>query len=542
MVGKGHFLSNISWGKKLFVLTSIFIIGSVILGLIASYALHHLSRSINDVATVSQLRINAATSARIAIVEMGRARSKLIAEENPSSIRTAAREMILQSTYLSQALQKLKEILQDNKDVDILIKTYDEIRTTQNKIIIAGKKNLDDDALLVADEIAPADRKIETLSQKIIQDEEKRMQSMMQMEQNRAQKVILIILSIIVISTVVSTLIATFATRLITRPLHQIRDVTEELSKGNLQVDISMSGKDEVCETANSLASTIKSLSHILGQILQHANNLDNEAENVNTTSNELEMLSNELTAQVNEIEANAMTINHASDQSFSHMRTLSNVAQTVTDSTMSTLDKVNEIVYEFEQFGQDISTTQDLTRELEINAKSITAITNTIQEISEQTNLLALNAAIEAARAGEHGRGFAVVADEVRQLAMKTNEATGSISGLVSTITKGISSATQSLTENSGSAKNSIEKLSSIASEINLNSEHTHEIKRSLDNVVEMANEQLKATSTISLAIESLKGVANDAATHVVKLSDLSNALNIASDSMKNDLANFTL
>lgn len=542
MESSRYFLANISWGKKLFALTSIFIIGSLILGLVASYALHNISQSINQSASVSQSRISAATKARIAIVEMGRARSQLIAEEDPQKILSYARAMILQSTYLSQALQALQEALPDNKDAEKLIKTYDEIRTAQNRIIVAGKKNLDDDALAISEEISTSDRMIEELSQKLIHDEETMMHSMMDKEQKNTQQVIFLIIAIIISGTILSIIIAIIASKLITRPLLEIKHVTNELAKGNLNIEINMKGKDEVCQTAESLSKTITSLSRILEQILLHANNLDAEAEHVSLTSSQLELLSHDLNTKIAEIESSSITINHASDESFTHMRTLSQMAEKVTNSSSETLHRLNDIVAEFKQFENDILATQALTTELAQNAKSITAITNTIQDISEQTNLLALNAAIEAARAGEHGRGFAVVADEVRQLAMKTNEATGSISGLVTTITKGITSATGSLTNNSQSATNSIDRLTYIANEINDNSQHTNEIKNSLDSVVKMSNEQLKAVASISLAIDSLKHVADVASSHVVKLSDISDTLNLASAEMKTDLGNFTL
>ncbi|MCV6625725.1 MAG: methyl-accepting chemotaxis protein [Cellvibrionaceae bacterium] len=108
----------------------------------------------------------------------------------------------------------------------------------------------------------------------------------------------------------------------------------------------------------------------------------------------------------------------------------------------------INEAVKEMNQIAESVHTSSQHIERLNMQSGEINSIINTIQEIADQTNLLALNAAIEAARAGEQGRGFAVVADEVRQLAARTSQSTSEISAMISKIQEDTSNASGSMAQ----------------------------------------------------------------------------------------------
>ena len=157
-----------------------------------------------------------------------------------------------------------------------------------------------------------------------------------------------------------------------------------------------------------------------------------------------------------------------------------------------SNLDAIHNLAAKLEH-------TADAIQALEADSKSINTVVQVIQDITEQTNLLALNAAIEAARAGEHGRGFAVVADEVRSLAMRTHESTGQIQGLIEALDT-IENAVSVIDEMNIHIASATEEQATVAETINKN---IHEI----NNVADQVQDSVQGTVSISedLAEQSL-------------------------------------
>ncbi|MCV6615230.1 MAG: methyl-accepting chemotaxis protein [Cellvibrionaceae bacterium] len=128
------------------------------------------------------------------------------------------------------------------------------------------------------------------------------------------------------------------------------------------------------------------------------------------------------------------------------------NIALKISNETLDVAENgggvINEAVKEMNQIAESVHTSSQHIERLNMQSGEINSIINTIQEIADQTNLLALNAAIEAARAGEQGRGFAVVADEVRQLAARTSQSTSEISTMISKIQEDTSNASGSMAQ----------------------------------------------------------------------------------------------
>lgn len=263
-----------------------------------------------------------------------------------------------------------------------------------------------------------------------------------------------VVISVLVLTAIMTILLAIVLTRSIVRPLDEALLAAEHVASGDLTQTIKPQGRDEVSRLQHALQKMQTNLRDTLQQISGSATQVASAAEQLNAVteegsrslqqqSNEIEQAAtavNEMTAAVEEVASNAVSTSTASQQSSA--------------SALQGRQRVQETVTAIQQMNADVGITADQIQNLAGQTRDIGKVLEVIRAIAEQTNLLALNAAIEAARAGEAGRGFAVVADEVRALAHRTQQSTQEIEVMVSGIQKGSSQAVASMQNSSARAQ----------------------------------------------------------------------------------------
>ena len=287
-----------------------------------------------------------------------------------------------------------------------------------------------------------------------------------------------IVASIIVIALTATLLLAWMLTRSITTPINQALNVARRIASGDLSGQISSSGKDEASQLLDALGemqinlrSTIRGISESAQQLASAAEEMSSVMEQstrgLQQQNDQIEQAATavtEMSTAVDEVAANAVSSAEASEASNED----SKHGHVQVSETISSIQELVSAVLGASEQAEGLATqAQDISKVLEV-----------IRGIAGQTNLLALNAAIEAARAGEAGRGFAVVADEVRSLAQRTQNSTEEIELMISSIQHGTGAtvgALQSSAEQAGqtlrranSAGQALEKITASISQIN--------------------------------------------------------------------------
>lgn len=340
------------------------------------------------------------------------------------------------------------------------------------------------------------------------------------------------IIGVCAMAVFLTILLALALTRSIVRPLERALRAAEAISEGNLTRPIEVDGQDEPARLLAALTVMQKNLRNTIEQISGSATQLASAATELSAVTeessrglqqqnDEIEQAAtavNEMTAAVEEVARNAVSTSEASQQS--------------NHTAREGRDKVVETVKSIQSMAQDIHATSDLVEGLAAQGRDIGKVLDVIRSIAEQTNLLALNAAIEAARAGEAGRGFAVVADEVRALAHRTAQSTREIEQMVAGIQSGTGGAvdsmasstqrTQSTLELARAAGDALEQITAAISQINERNlviasaseeqaQVSREVDRNLVNIRDLAAQSAAGANQTSAASHELSRLAVD-------------------------------
>ena len=314
-----------------------------------------------------------------------------------------------------------------------------------------------------------------------------------------------------ILGAIVALSLAMMISNYISKSLeHQIA-LLDNLNKGDFSVSIQDGYKDEFGKSQKMLKAMRNTLSDVISMTKTDSEKLQKQMQ-------DLQQIAKRMTDVSDSIQNQSVTVAAAADQMVSTTTDIAHNCESAAASskmcreiTNGGVEKVNSAVSNIRLQSEHTKDNAAKIENLARQTNDIGSIVSTIDDIAAQTNLLALNAAIEAARAGEAGRGFAVVADEVRALASRTSSSTQEISRMVKSIQEEAATATSSINDsvaNMDIVASDAEQIMTILSDIN---EHVSAVNTQITQIATAAEEQTAATGEISGHMQTITQVASD-------------------------------
>jgi methyl-accepting chemotaxis protein len=334
------------------------------------------------------------------------------------------------------------------------------------------------------------------------------------------------VVTLLIIATVLTLLFAWLLTNSITRPIASALHAAEDIAEGDLTRTITVDGTDEAGRLLAAMLKMQAKLRDTLQRISGSATQLASAAEELNAVTDES---ARGLSQQNNEIEQAATAVNQmtsAVEEVARNAVSTSEASKNATTSASDGRDLVQETVSAIERMSTDVQSTSTLIGNLADESRDIGKVLDVIRGLADQTNLLALNAAIEAARAGEAGRGFAVVADEVRALAHRTQQSTSEIERMIGSIQGGTEQAVNSMRSSTERAESTLNIAKGAGLALDTINSAVVEINERNLVIASAAEEQAQVAREVDRNLVNIRDLSTQSATGANQTSAASNEL----------------
>jgi methyl-accepting chemotaxis protein len=324
------------------------------------------------------------------------------------------------------------------------------------------------------------------------------------------------------LSVVIGLLIA----RSVSRGVTVLGQAAARLAKGDLTARAELNSKDELGEVAGAFNQMAGEFASLIGELHQSADQVAGAAATLSNTSDRVSEVSK---AQVENAGSAANSIEDL-NAAVKEIAQRAGGAVTAADEANAMSDHGQRVVagavQGIQQVASTVSEAAGLITALGQRSKEIGQIIQVIKDIAEQTNLLALNAAIEAARAGEQGRGFAVVADEVRNLAGRTAGATAEISNMIKTIQSETGSAVSAMENGNRQVEGGVEQANQAMQALQQINGSVKRVVEMIQGIAAATRSQSQATDTITIRVEKISEMAKDNSLHIDQTTQASHDL----------------
>jgi len=505
-------LSNLKVGVRLGFGFTIIIILMLVLGANSIRTMNRLDTMVHDLTEDKYPKTVMLNEMKGNINVIARALRNMIISDDKELIKAEAQRIEVARTAIGKSLDELTKVVRSDAGKTLLKELVDartayiSSQKTILGLIEANEREKARTELLTnvrktqAAYFAAIDKMIEYQS-KEVEKVGKNASSAVSLDRN-------IIIGILVVAVGLAVLLALLIVRSLTTPLTRLVEVADTIAAGDLSINVEVTSKDETGQLMQAMKVMTENLRSIVGQLSSTSNQVAAASNQLHSTSEQIATGAEEVAAQAGTVATAGEEMSATSGDIAQNCQLAAEGAQRASQTAQNGAAVVEKTVLVMGQIAAKVQESARTVESLGERSDQIGEIIGTIEDIADQTNLLALNAAIEAARAGEQGRGFAVVADEVRALAERTTRATKEIGEMIKAIqreTKGAVIAMEQGVEQveSGTmeAARSGDALRDILQQIN-------DVAMQVNQIATAAEEQTATTSEIASNMSQITDV----------------------------------
>jgi methyl-accepting chemotaxis protein len=348
--------------------------------------------------------------------------------------------------------------------------------------------------------------------------------------------------ALIVLTLIVCTLSVVYGPKLVTTRVAELNDVIRTISEGegDLRTRLNAKGKDELATLATTFNGMMSKLQNLIVMVKKDATTLDQAVKDLNGSASQNQSISDEQSINLHQISDAVNQMGQAIHEIAHRSQTAQSETEEIKQNTTMSSKVVDESVVNINRLSDAISNAKEVIAKLAVESHQIVHVLDVIRSIADQTNLLALNAAIEAARAGEQGRGFAVVADEVRTLASRTQKSTEDIQKMIAGLEKGVEEAVNAITQGSAQVEDVVKMSQRLRDSLKVVHTSVSTTSGIIIQIATATEEQSKVVDDINHTIGMLNGLSQQSSEVVKQTNTVSSNISQLASGLNNNVGRF--
>ena len=413
----------------------------------------------------------------------------------------------------NETIRNLQELNQDNarflsrlEEFIVIRNDYTQTRETQ-VIPLIYQGNREDAHKLVLGIQEERNQKMRSIADALVKESEESVQRVVAQSEQTAELSTRIFLLVGLLALLVSVVMGAFLNRILANPLKEITRIAERVASRDLTVSISSDNRrDEVGLLGQTFRRMVENLREVTREIREGVNVLASSASEILASTTQVASGAAETATAVSQTTSTVEEVKQTSQVASQKAKYVSETAQKSGQVSQTGRKAVEDTVAVMNRIREQVDSIAESIVRLSEQSQAIGEINATVNDLAEQSNLLAVNAAIEAAKAGEQGKGFAVVAQEVKSLAVQSKQATAQVRAILGDIQKATSAAVMATEQGSKAVEGGVKQSTETGESIRLLADSITEAAQAAAQIAASAQQQLVGMDQVALAMENIK------------------------------------